>query len=361
MTDTRFPELMNSTILSRLALSSTYYPLAPKSSIANAIIPSPISLAEYFVNLRALNAGGAVYSTINDMRAFGKSILNSTLLSPALTRRWLKPHSFAPNSYLAVGAPWEIVSYPPTSMFPVRIYTKSGDVGLYSTNMGMLPDYNVGFTVLTAGVAATVTSRVLSDLVVSAVVPALKQVAASQANETYAGSYGSGETNSTMSLTVTPNEGDVGSALRVDELVYNGTDLIALYAFTLGLQNTNLEVTAEAYSTGLQRRNGGTVLESWRVAFNVRPSSRNSALVSQLGPFTSVCETWAGVDGSSYGGVGIDEILFRREGGNVTGAEVRFLREGFWGKEGGGGQNRKRDEGEVVRDGVKLKRVRVEW
>lgn len=357
MTGIRFPELMNSTIFSPLALSSTYYPLAPNSSMAKAVIPSPVSLAGYSVNFRALNAGGAVYSTTNDIRALGKSILNSTLSSPTLTRRWLKPHSFTPNSYLAVGAPWEIFSYAPTSQVPVRIYTKAGDLGLYSANMGLLPDYNVGFTVLTAGIACTVTSRVLSDLLVSAFVPAIKSAAATQANETYAGTYDSDETNSTMSLSITPDEGDVGSVLRVDKLIYNGTDLISLYAASVGLQTANESLAVELYPTGLRTRDGGTVLESWRVVFNMLLSPRNRALAIQLGPFTSVCDTWTGVDGSSYGGVGIDEILFRREGNGVTGVEIRYLQEGSWAKRGGGGKNRKRFE----EDAVRMKRVMVDW
>jgi hypothetical protein len=300
------------------------------------------------------------------MRSFGKSILNSTLLSSALTRRWLKPHSFTPDSYVSVGAPWEIMTYPPTSRFPVRIYSKAGDVGLYSTMMGLMPDYNVGFTVLAAGTAHARTSRVLSDLLVSSFVLAIKQVAASQANETYAGIYSSSDgSNSTMSFSVTPNEGDVGSNLRLDSLVYNGTDLVSFVSLALGIDETTTELTIDMYPTGLtqRQRNGREVIESWRASFNVQPVASNRTLeagVSQLGPFSTACGAWESVDGLVYGGVAIDEVLFRRDEGDVTGVEVRFLQQGFWGKEAEESGNVRREEG-VLKEGVRLKMKKVKW
>ena len=33
----------------------------------------------------------------------------------------------------------------------VDTYTKSGDIGVYSTYFGLVPDYNIGITVLAAG------------------------------------------------------------------------------------------------------------------------------------------------------------------------------------------------------------------
>jgi CubicO group peptidase (beta-lactamase class C family) len=44
---------------------------------------------------RAADTG--YYNSLNDVIKIGLSILNSTLLSPAQTRSWLKPRSFASN------------------------------------------------------------------------------------------------------------------------------------------------------------------------------------------------------------------------------------------------------------------------
>lgn len=54
-------------------------------------------------------------------------------------------------------APWEIYRLPIPSNTIINTsrlvdtYSKSGDVGQYSTYFGLVPDYNIGITVLTAG------------------------------------------------------------------------------------------------------------------------------------------------------------------------------------------------------------------
>lgn len=66
-----------------------------------------------------------------------------------MTRRWMKPVTFTANPNVSVGAPWEIVRAP--SNRTSFIYAKLGDVISYSTIMGLIPDYDVGFTILLAG------------------------------------------------------------------------------------------------------------------------------------------------------------------------------------------------------------------
>lgn len=69
-------------------------------------------------------------STITDLRTVGRSILSSTLLTAAQTRRWLKPLTFTSDTNVSVGAPWEIVRAPGLT-HSSYLYTKSGDIGLY--------------------------------------------------------------------------------------------------------------------------------------------------------------------------------------------------------------------------------------
>ncbi|KAI9881429.1 MAG: hypothetical protein M1823_006658, partial [Watsoniomyces obsoletus] len=216
-----------------------------------------------------------------------KSILEHTLLAPALTRRWLKPYAFTSDTYLTFGAPWEIVPFPAQSRFPVQIYSKSGQIGLYSTMMGLMPDYHVGFTVLVAG-PQFATATVLSDLVVSNFVPAVKRVAASQASEMYVGTYVSCNENSSASFSVTANKGDVGSTLRLDGLVYNGTDLLALFALAQGLDGTTAELVVDVYPTGFRESAGGQAKESWRASFGAQAVGASGS-VPELGPFSAAC------------------------------------------------------------------------
>jgi hypothetical protein len=62
----------------------------------------------------------------NDISTLGKSILNSDLLSKALTRRWLKPKSLLADLSKAVGMPWEIERVQ-LGERSVDLYTKDGD------------------------------------------------------------------------------------------------------------------------------------------------------------------------------------------------------------------------------------------
>ena len=56
----------------------------------------------------------------------GRSILQSSLLSQSITRRWLKPASFLENFAQGVGRPWEIYRAK-IDNYSVDVYSKGGD------------------------------------------------------------------------------------------------------------------------------------------------------------------------------------------------------------------------------------------
>jgi hypothetical protein len=85
MTNKTFPTLMASNLLSPLHLNSTYYTSPPAN--ASAINPFNDRTANYSADILFEDPAGSYYSSINDMRTLGKSILNSTVLSEAQTRR----------------------------------------------------------------------------------------------------------------------------------------------------------------------------------------------------------------------------------------------------------------------------------
>jgi len=139
---------MASNLLPPLHLNSTY--TTPPVN-ASATIPFNDRTANYSAGAGILFEGpaGSYYSSINDMRTPSKSVLNSTLISKAQTRRWLKPLSFTASINTSVGAPWGINRAPIEK--PTYLYTKGGDIWLYSTLFALLPDYGVGFAVLVLG------------------------------------------------------------------------------------------------------------------------------------------------------------------------------------------------------------------
>lgn len=92
-----------------------------------------------------------------NFRTWGKAILNSTLLEPAVTRRWLKPAALTSQWTTVVGAPFEIyrMQYPSNSIIHseriIDTYCKQGDIEIYSSFFGLVPDLELGISVLAAG------------------------------------------------------------------------------------------------------------------------------------------------------------------------------------------------------------------
>ena len=95
-------------------------------------------------------SSGGMYSTPRDLSTLSQAIPNSKLLKPALTRRWLKPHSLTADLRSAVDAPWEIfrVFY---AGRVIDLRTSSGSIAEYVSYFILVPNYNMGFTVNSAG------------------------------------------------------------------------------------------------------------------------------------------------------------------------------------------------------------------
>jgi hypothetical protein len=129
------------------------------------------------------------------MRKIGISMLNSTFLDQAQTRRWMQPHAFTSNPNVSVGAPWEILRRP--SQRTSWMYAKAGDLGLYCSQIALLPEYGVGFSVLGAGAASIPNVQIVSDLLTATYVPALEAAAKEEAHTVYGGTYHDAESNST--------------------------------------------------------------------------------------------------------------------------------------------------------------------
>ncbi|KAH6876353.1 putative beta-lactamase, partial [Thelonectria olida] len=277
-------------LVESLGLNGTYY--HTPSTTDTSIIPVNKTDSWWDFDFLDETPAAGYYSTANDMGLVGKAILNSTLLSPALTRRWLKPHAFTSNPNLAVGAPWEITRAPG---FPVSwVYAKSGDAGLYSAVTMLMPDLDVGMSILAAGALSTNQVLVASDLLAANFVPAFWAQAQEQTTMTYAGTYTDDNSNTTITVAV------VGSTpgLVISEFTLGGQDV--LQALSSQLQ-TNL--TLRLYHMGLTAvGENGTTIDSWRAVFET-PASLASSL-------SSTCVSWVLLNPFVYGGVGLDEFLF---------------------------------------------------
>lgn len=230
--------------LGTLAEESVFGPLGMASS---SIAPAPSagqwarsviaggSPSTYFnISTAVLSGSGAGLSTQRDMARLGVGILNATLLSPAATQRWLKPVSLTGRLQYAVGAPWEIHRYTlPGSQKVVDLYSKLGDSGAYSALFVLLPDYGLGFSLLSAADPAILPLRfdvlaAIADIVTDTLLPAFEAQAAVDAARRFAGTYTDSSRNSSLTLAVNQTANSTaGPGLVIDRWTSNGTDVLA--------------------------------------------------------------------------------------------------------------------------------------
>jgi len=222
--------------------------------------------------------------------------------------------------HLSVGAPWEIFRAPNLNRTS-WLYTKAGNLGLYSSEIILMPDYNVGFTVLAAGQLSHNNVRILSDMLAAIFVPGLKAAAKEEAEQVYAGTYtGPIGTNSSMTVVTDDNPG-----LGITQWNLNGTDVFPLIGTIYGAtpdQLAQLQVSVRLYPTGLQSADGTKV--AWRAVYGLFPEQLDP------GAFSENCISWMKVDSVIYRGLGADEFLFNLEtnadGSKAVSIEPRVLR-----------------------------------
>src|SRR5690606_22426450 len=102
-------------------------------------------------------------------------------------------------------------------------YQKAGRIGDYSALMILLPDFDIGFTVLTAGNMPVNMNFDFADAIGATFLPAIDAVMRQQAMENFAGSYEFADIdglNSSMVIAV-----DDEPALSIERWISNGTDM----------------------------------------------------------------------------------------------------------------------------------------
>ncbi|KAF7190917.1 Beta-lactamase-like protein sdnR [Pseudocercospora fuligena] len=172
-------------------------------------------------NLGPLAAAAGVYSTVNDLAIFGKSILNSSLIPASTTRRWFSTVSFVERQDQGVGHGWQIFRKK-VGIRTVDMYAKDGYWGVYTSLFLIIPDYDFGIALLTASQNAT--GKVKNDLpnvVVNALLPVLEDIARQQSHQNFAGHYKTATGNSSVVITT-----DDWPALKVTEYISDGVDLL---------------------------------------------------------------------------------------------------------------------------------------
>lgn len=246
-----------------------------------------------------------MFSSARDLAIAGKAILGSELLSSAQTRRWLKPFSHTSNPANSIGAPWDIYSggkYPNSSMIDVyTVLSNEGeDEGLYSSYIGLVPDYGIGFAILSADTVSPADLNAHADYMQN-IMDGVVTTATEQAVSNFGGGYTDKRTNSSISITYDSHGSLPGIWMK--DFISNGVDFKDTLADIMGMDNGTV-LSIRLYPT--QRTEEGYHCHRSKQAF--RAVLQDKTALADAG--TPTCVSWMDVDKLQFGERGLDEFIF---------------------------------------------------
>ncbi|KAJ4294194.1 hypothetical protein N0V90_007884 [Kalmusia sp. IMI 367209] len=314
ITGRSYNELLKSSILEPLNMSSTSYLQPP--DINNTVIPANLTSAQWSSANPIEGPYNGLYSNVHDISTGLRAILSSSLISHATTHRWLKPVSHTSNLVNSIGRPWEIYSLTATPISPViPVYQVRGNVGLYSSHIGLVPDYDVGFVILAADSEVNPDLNAYADIISIAMLPALEQNAIVSASKAFAGTYVSA---SNTSIVIAQAE-DSSPGLSLTSFKSSHKDVRAVYAELNDISPENLSFRLYPTNTAEEKEKGK------KMAF--RASFQDVTELADAG--TPTCDTWRYIDQLQVNGVGLDEFIFEMEGDQAVGVTVPALNATF--------------------------------
>lgn len=308
-------EMYTDSVFTPLDMSSSHVlPPTDKESLSRSIV-SKETLGQFATETGFTVPSGGLYSTVNDLSKLGTGILNYTQLSADTTRRWMKPQTHTGSLSYSIGRGWEIHRFlHPNTNKITDMYTKLGDSGAYGGVLVLLPEYDAGFTLLSAasdsGTRSNATLVVL-DYVTNAVIPALEAQAEAEAKANYVGKYTFTDGKVNASVTIGLNESDIPgitSGLTLTEWTYNGTDVLK----TLVSGKPRLEP-----SIPRQTPDGSPGQAAFQLSSNPQLPTYTSAMQGDDSP---VIGTWTGfyttngdfafTDQQRYAGIEVNLFVF---------------------------------------------------
>ncbi|KAI0888267.1 beta-lactamase/transpeptidase-like protein [Annulohypoxylon maeteangense] len=324
MTGKPFNEMVQDRVLKPLNLTRTFYS-APQDSLG--VIPGDRYKTNWAFDLGNESPTGNMYTSSSDLSQLGREILKSTLLPPTMTRRWLKPVVFSSDPKSGIGMPWGVRQLPLSTDMPYQFATtfnKAGTLGKYDALLAIIPDFNIGFSVLAAGDGLSGIAMDMADILSNVYLPTMVNTARAQADEVYSGTYKSSEPGVNSTLTVVADSQTPG--LSLSSWISNGTNLM-WYSVVIsqGVQEEywgKVQPSVRLYPTGLWDAvaDGGK-----RVAF--KAVFEDLSLRNISNPFTTDCVSWVTGSGILYGSRPLDQFIFNIDAtGKVTSVENGALR-----------------------------------
>ncbi|KAJ5391882.1 Beta-lactamase-like protein [Penicillium cosmopolitanum] len=313
-----FKRVLKHQILDPLELNDTSV-FAPLDT-QNAVIPVNQKASGWLAHLPGTEASTSMFSSLDNLARVGQAIMKSTLLTTSQTNRWLKPATHTANPANSIGYPFVIYSggdYPNTSPM-VDVYTILSNEGyqesLYSSYMGLVPDWGVGYAILSADTESPADLNAHADYMQEALGGVLNS-AVTQAAENYYGVYTSaGSSNSSLSIDYTER---VGWGIYIDDFVSNGQDYRETLSKILGVSNET-DLSIRLYPTRLSEEYKAGSKQSFRAVLQDMTELADND--------TPTCVSWMHVDRYQYNGHGLDEFIFTLNAeGKVVSVEVPAL------------------------------------
>ncbi|KAJ5578380.1 uncharacterized protein N7459_007344 [Penicillium hispanicum] len=313
---TSFNEVVQKQILDKLKLTKTTI-FAPEDS-SNGVIPISKEASGWSARNEGDAASKSMFSSAKDLAIAGKAILRSSLLSPAQTRRWLKPVTHTSNPVNSVGAPWVIYSdneqhYPNTSMVDVySVLSNEGDnEGLYSSYMGLVPDFGVGYAILSADTISPADLNAHADYM-EVVLEGVMKTALKQAAVNYGGLYSASSLDSHINVTY-----DSLPGLYIEQFVSNGTNFRETLAEIAGITN-GTDLSIRLYPTHLSEKTDTGSRQAFRAVLQDITELADNG--------TPTCVSWMDLDKYQYGGHSLDEFIFTLDStGKAVSVEIPAL------------------------------------
>ncbi|KAK4139788.1 beta-lactamase/transpeptidase-like protein [Dichotomopilus funicola] len=337
VTGQSFKDLVQENVLTPLGLKHTFYQSPEDDSVG--VIPGTKPKTTWGYDLGVEMATGNMYTSATDLAALGRAILRSTLVKPAVTKRWLKPTSYSSDPKATVGMPWGIRRVgvqKNQTYYEVHTFNKIGSIGAYSAVFALIPELQLGFSILAAGPGGSAIATAIAEALADTYIPTIDNIARAQANVTFAGHYrhaslsdDDGNTGPKLNSSLTVSVDPYAPGLHVTSWLSNSTDMgllaVALAANVSAAGFPQLKPSVRLYPTGLEQPIEGDDGTSGgkKVAFKaVFEDMGGDGVADGGGAFVNDCGTWVGVTGVVYGRMPLDLFVFEVGADGVVQAVV---------------------------------------
>ncbi|KAL5358460.1 beta-lactamase/transpeptidase-like protein [Aspergillus floccosus] len=332
---TRFDELLQSSVLQPLNLTTTTYAIPTGES--SWVIPNGES--GWYQDTGDETPTAGIYTSSSDLAKFGRDILLNRQLSPVATRRWMKPSSHTSSLSLSVGSPWEIlrtksqISHGRT----IDLYTKSGSIGQYNSLLIISPDYGVALSIMAAGESSAAVVGTASEIVLQSLIPALENQTLYEACKGLCGTYESSDPSRNSSFTVSADT----NGLQVEWWINRGVNFLAvIQAYASQTGSPPIKVMMQATNIGSVSNSQGNDVGTRRVAYRALFERDTSVPTAQHRIMNQSAGLWSSVDTPMYGEVAIDEFVVHLDHSGLAFAiEPRVMRDTLYKVDGGAGNS----------------------